>query len=266
VKEDKKSGDVSITAVNRDHDDLVGYRPYKPSGGADGGAASSSGAAGGGGASGGAGGATSNEPLVVEEAWKPVGKEIKALFEAVGQPPDRLYSAPEAADAALRYVAQARLEEGAPDSRSIVLDALLCDALFKGVVNTKKGELYPSTLAKAELRERLLARMAPHSRVSRGPATAVRKGAPVPVTIVSERRQGSKRVTRVAGVEAFLIDPAALATECSKKYAAASALSDLPGKHAGQEILIQGEVATEVAEQLHRDHGVPRKFLSVTKK
>jgi translation initiation factor 2D len=261
---------VSITAVNRDHDDLVGYRPYKPSVPGGDGASSSSGAGGAGGAGGGASGAASSgaggEPLAVEEVWKPVGREIKALFEALGHPPDRLYAAPEAAEAALRYVAQARLEEGAPDGRSIVLDALLCDALFKGVINTKKGELYPSVLAKAELRERILSRMAPHTRVSRGAASAVRKGAPVPVTIVSERRQGSKRVTRVAGVEAFLIDPSALATECSRKYAAASALSDLPGKHAGQEILVQGEVASEVAEQLHRDHGVPRKYLSVTKK
>lgn len=39
----------------------------------------------------------------------------------------------EVADVAFAYVKSARLEEGAPDERTLVLDATLCDALFKGV-------------------------------------------------------------------------------------------------------------------------------------
>jgi translation initiation factor 2D len=64
----------------------------------------------------------------------------------VGASLDALYSAPEAFEVAQAYVREARLEEGAPDNRTLVLDVVLCDALFKGVV--KKGELYPTTLAK----------------------------------------------------------------------------------------------------------------------
>jgi hypothetical protein len=39
----------------------------------------------------------------------------------------------EAGEAAFAYVAHAQLTQGAPDQRTIVLDTILCDALFKGV-------------------------------------------------------------------------------------------------------------------------------------
>lgn len=70
-----------------------------------------------------------------------------AVFEAVGADVDGLYSAPEAFEVAQAYAKAAKLEEGAQDNKTLVLDAALCDALFKGVV--KKGETYPTHLAKA---------------------------------------------------------------------------------------------------------------------
>lgn len=69
-----------------------------------------------------------------------------AIFEAVGASTDALYSAPEAFEVAQAYVRAAKLEEGAPDTRSLLLDAPLCDGLFKGLV--KKGETFPTTLPK----------------------------------------------------------------------------------------------------------------------
>ena len=69
-----------------------------------------------------------------------------AIFEAVGASPDALYSAPEAFEVAQAYVRAAKLEEGAPDNRTLLLDAALCDGLFKGLV--KKGETFPTTLPK----------------------------------------------------------------------------------------------------------------------
>jgi translation initiation factor 2D len=64
----------------------------------------------------------------------------------VGASPDSLYSAPEAFEVAQAYVKAAKLEEGAPDPRTLVLDVALCDGLFKGVV--KKGDTFPTTLPK----------------------------------------------------------------------------------------------------------------------
>jgi hypothetical protein len=43
------------------------------------------------------------------------------------------FSVKEAGDIAIAYVAHAELTKNAPDDRTIVLDTILCDALFKGV-------------------------------------------------------------------------------------------------------------------------------------
>lgn len=67
---------------------------------------------------------------------------------------------------AQRYVKAAKLDERGPSPRHLLLDPLLCDALFKGSI--KKGSPYPTTLDKAELRDRVLARMQAQTRVSRG--------------------------------------------------------------------------------------------------
>lgn len=69
-----------------------------------------------------------------------------AIFEAVGADPDAYYTASEAADVAIEYSKQAQLDVTAPDRRTLVLDVLLCDGLYKGLV--KKGELYPTHIAK----------------------------------------------------------------------------------------------------------------------
>lgn len=69
---------------------------------------------------------------------------------------------------------------------------------------------------------------------------APRGSRPVPqVAICTEKRQGNKRVTKVAGVEAFLVEPDALSSEFQKKFAASTSVVDLPGKGAGVEVIVQ---------------------------
>jgi hypothetical protein len=59
-------------------------------------------------------------------------------------------------------------EKGSPNPQTVVLDMYLCDALYKGVVNVKKGELYPTHIAKAEVEEALVARTSKIIRMRRG--------------------------------------------------------------------------------------------------
>lgn len=47
---------------------------------------------------------------------------------------------------AFEYAKLAQLDELAPDNKTLVLDAVLCDALYKGLI--KKGELYPTHIPK----------------------------------------------------------------------------------------------------------------------
>lgn len=181
----------------------------------------------------------------------------------MGADPDGLYSAAECADVASSY--SKRLEEGAPDARTLLLDATMCDALFKGIV--KKGETFPTTLPKAQLRERFLARMQPQTLVARGPARLVRKGPPPPVHLSSEKRQGNKRVTRVTGLEAYLVDVDACAAELRSKLACSTTVADLPGKNnPGKEVLVQGDAVDKVGEYLVKEYQIPKRFILAAKK
>lgn len=47
---------------------------------------------------------------------------------------------------AFEYAKLAQLDVMAPGNRTLVLDAVLCDALYKGLI--KKGELYPTHIPK----------------------------------------------------------------------------------------------------------------------
>lgn len=109
----------------------------------------------------------------------------------------------------------------------VVLDATLCDALYKGAI--KKGSSYPTEIHKKDLGATFLNRMQVHHRVSRGNDVAVRKGAIKPIQIMTERRQGNKKVTRVSGVETFLMDAESLASELQKKFACSTSVAELPG-------------------------------------
>lgn len=55
------------------------------------------------------------------------------------------------------------------------------------------------------------------------------KGAVRNVQILTERRQGNKKVTKVTGFETFLINPEALASELQKKFACSTTVAELPG-------------------------------------
>ncbi len=91
----------------------------------------------------------------------------------------------------------------------------------------------------------------------------MKKGALPCITICSERRQGNKRVTRIAGVDAFLIDPEDVAQACQKRFACSSTVVELPGKGAGHEVVIQGNVIEEVADWVIKTYGVPKKYFQV---
>lgn len=48
------------------------------------------------------------------------------------------------------------------------------------------------------------------------PVQVIRKGQPPCVQVCTEKRQGNKRVTKVAGLEAFLVDPEQVRGGCSR--------------------------------------------------
>lgn len=98
------------------------------------------------------------------------------------------------------------------------------------------------------------------------PALKPRAGAPPCVTIVLEKRSGTKTVTKVSGLEAFGINPHLLGPELQKKCAGSASVGQLVGGKPGLlEILIQGDQRDVVEKELGR-RGVDRRWLHVEDK
>lgn len=167
----------------------------------------------------------SNKLLEVAEIYKP-SVHVNPIFAAVGADNRKLYSASEATEIVFSYIEKQNLVK--PINKSIVvLDAILCDALFKGAI--KKGSMYPTEIHKKDVGYTFINRMQAHHVVTRGSESIVRKGALKTIQIMTERRQGNKKVTRFSGLESFLIDPEALASELQKKFASSTTVVELPG-------------------------------------
>ncbi|XP_028122795.1 uncharacterized protein LOC114319922 [Camellia sinensis] len=107
--------------------------------------------------------------------------------------------------------------------------------------------------------------MQPHHRVTRGSESVVCKGALKTIQIMTERRQGNKKVTKLSGMESFLMDAEALASELQKKFACSTSVAKLPGKK-GHEVLIQGGVIDDLGRHLVEQYGVPKRYIEVLDK
>lgn len=97
--------------------------------------------------------------------------------------------------------------------------------------------------------------------------TSKPKAGPAPrVTVVVERRQGKKTVTRIAGLEPFGVQPKELAEELQRLCAGSATTGQAAGSKAGAlEVLVQGPQA-RIVETCLEKRGVPKKFVVVTDK
>ncbi|WVZ01670.1 hypothetical protein V8G54_022476 [Vigna mungo] len=250
VKEDKHKKEVMLFSVYRNHADYSSFKPEKrqvekseqPSVQS-------------------ANEVRTSKTLEVAEIYKP-SVHVNAIFSAVGADPGKLFSASEATDIVFTYVEKENLVK--PTNKSIViLDALLCDSLYKGAI--KKGTTYPTEIHKKDLGSTFVSRMQPHHVVTRGNESVVRKGALKTIQLLTERRQGNKKVTKLSGMESFLIDAEALASELQKKFACSTSVAELPGKK-GHEVLVQGGVIDDLARHLIEQYGVPKRYIEVLDK
>lgn len=251
AKEDKHRKEVMLLAVNRRHPDYQTFKPEKRK--ADVAEAtipapSES--------------SQSQTQLEVIEIWKST-IHINPIMQAVGANLSQFYTASEAVDIVFSYVEKENLVKPY-DKSMVVLDVVLCDALYKGTV--KKGSTYPTEIHKKDLGLTFLNRMQSNHRVTRGNESVVRKGALKTVQIMTERRQGNKKVTRVSGLESFLVDADALASELQKKFACSTSVAELPGKKGQNEVLVQGGVLEDLAKHLVQPYGIPKKYIEILDK
>ncbi|KAJ0603929.1 putative SUI1 domain, PUA domain, PUA-like superfamily, SUI1 domain superfamily, Pre-PUA protein [Helianthus annuus] len=248
-KEDKHKKEVMVLTINRKHPDYTSFKPEKqqveqkeqtvdP-----------------------VNETNTNNRMEVIEIYKP-SVHVNPIFTSVGADTRQLYTQSEATEVVFAYIEKENLVK--PTNKSIVvLDAILCDALFKGAI--KKGSTYPSEIHKKDLAPTFVNRMQAHHQVTRGKETVVRKGGLKPMQIMTERRQGNKKVTKLTGMESFLIDAEPLASELQKKFACSTSVSELPGKK-GHEVLVQGGVIDVLARYLVEQYGIPKKYIEILDK
>ena len=214
VKEDKYKKETVLFSVNRSHLDYLSFKPerrqeQKVDQGGDQAVKET----------------RSPKLLEVSEIYKP-SVHVNPIFASVGADTGKLYSASEASDVVFKYIEKGHLVKTMNKS-IVVLDPTLCDALFKGAI--KKGSAYPTEIHKKDLGSTFVSRMQAHHVVTRGSESVVRKGSVRTIQIMTERRQGNKKVTKLSGMETFLMDAGALASELQKKFACSTSVSELPG-------------------------------------
>ncbi|XP_042495319.1 eukaryotic translation initiation factor 2D [Macadamia integrifolia] len=251
VKEDKHKKEVVLLAVNRSHAEYMSFKPERQQAQvvdqSNDSTVSES--------------RTQRSQCEVAEIYKP-SIHVNPIFTAVGADTGKFYGASEATEVVFRYIEKENLVKPM-DKAIVVLDATLCDALFKGAI--KKGSSYPTEIHKKDLGTAFINRMQSHHHVTRGNESVVRKGAMKTVQIMTERRQGNKKVTRVSGLESFLVDAETLASELQKKFACSTSVAELPGKK-GYEVMVQGGVIDDLAKQLVEHYGIPKRYIEVLDK
>eukprot|EP01023_Acetabularia_acetabulum_P045671 TRINITY_DN4640_c0_g1_i3.p1 TRINITY_DN4640_c0_g1~~TRINITY_DN4640_c0_g1_i3.p1 ORF type:complete len:602 (+),score=116.35 TRINITY_DN4640_c0_g1_i3:61-1866(+) len=256
-KEDKHTHENYLLSINRAHELYDNFRPYKMPKKEDLSSSSSQQQNGGNQDS---SKINNTDKLSIEELLKP-SKELSPIFKAMEKSVDELYTQKEAGEIAFGYIQANELDQKIADPRRVLLDPVMTDALFRGLM--KKGVLFPTIIEKAELRQQFLKRMLPQWRIRRGGAEIIKKGVLQPIQISLEKRQGNKKVTRVVGVELFLLDPPKLGSSFQKKFACATNVNELEGKKKEFEIMVQGSFVDQVTQYLRQDCSIPQKFVQV---
>lgn len=109
-----------------------------------------------------------------------------------------------------------------------------CSELPQGLL--KKGTEWPTTILKADLVPAFTKRQAAHHLVRRGKDQLVGKGAPTPLEVYTDKRQGSKRITRVVGLEGYLLSPDKVAGDLQRAFNGSASVQDVPGKQKLHEV------------------------------
>ncbi|KAF9092719.1 hypothetical protein BGX23_003982 [Mortierella sp. AD031] len=193
--------------------------------------------------------------LEVLEAYRPNSASAD-FFEATGRSKDGYYTLQEVRAILAQYIKDKQLSDP-KNQRIIRLDEILHPAL------SKKGEQIDK-VPRDHTSDRLIANMVIHHYVGyKGQQPRFVKGAVKPVQITQEIRTGRKTVTKVSGLEHFMIDVDSFGQEIQVLCASSVAITPLVGaspKLNLRELMVQGPQVKHVTTVL-QERGVPKKFI-----
>ncbi|KAI8145920.1 hypothetical protein BJV82DRAFT_602744 [Fennellomyces sp. T-0311] len=204
---------------------------------------------------------SSQGQIEVQDVYKPLGNGVITLFEAAKQSKDDLYTPADIRKIVMDYVKEHNLPSPR-NQRMVMLDPVLQDACLK------KKEI-KDEFTREVIVERLLDKMQPfHIITLPGKEPELRKGAPAPIQVTQEVRQGRKTITKMVGVERFDLDVADLCKELTKLCASSATHNPLAGtspKNPIQEIMVQGPQIKHVSTLL-LNKGVPKRLIAIDDK
>eukprot|EP00727_Mastigamoeba_balamuthi_P012746 m51a1_g8094 hypothetical protein (703) ;mRNA; r:61828-65654 len=163
-----------------------------------------------------------------------------------------------------------RYYKALPEAPGVRRDSVQLDAVLAAALRERPG----AVVEKRAVCERALASLQAWHVINRDDvpeALRLRKGLPRPVAVATERRHGNKHVTTVEGLEAYGVDPSAVAEELQYVAAAAATTQALErGAQAAQQqgavpwvqVQIMGDCRDLVVEHLVQKHRIPKKLIS----
>ncbi|KAF9185243.1 hypothetical protein BGZ51_002767 [Haplosporangium sp. Z 767] len=198
--------------------------------------------------------------LEVMEAYRP--NSISAtLFESTGRSKDGYYTLQELRALLLEYFKEKQLAD--PQNQRIIrLDGVLREVL------AKKGEQV-DRVPRDQASDRLVNNMVLHHFIGyKGQQPRFVIGGVKSILITQEFRTRRKTVTRVSGLEHFMIDVDAFAQEIQVLCASSIAITPLVGaspKLNLREVMVQGPQVKNVTTVL-QEKGVPKKYIDLLDK
>lgn len=192
-------------------------------------------------------------------------------------PKDHLYLASEIRPLINHYIERESLLS-ATNKRLVTLNPTLANAVFDGTARLDTEVLAKGTVPRDALADRIVAACAPYHAIVRignnGAAQEAQAGVkpkagPAPkVRITLETRSGNKTVTKVSGLEGYMIGPVALAEELRKVCAGSAGVEQLQGsspRNPVMEVMVQGPQREAVMKALER-RGVRGQWVEVVDK
>ncbi|KAJ1994545.1 hypothetical protein GGI25_003106 [Coemansia spiralis] len=204
---------------------------------------------------------SSSNSIDIVQLLKPT-HALAPLFDDVGAQTETGYFTRQQARSVLEDYIKSHGLVASSNPQFVKLDHRLCDGLLKKEEYSKLVEF-----KRDKLHARLQETMTLYTQVLiPGKESKLRIGNPSSVDIVCERKAGNKVVTRVIGLEAYGIDPAAIAKELRTLCASSTTVDPVPGKKNAQSVLVQGHQVSAITRLLESKYKLPQRLLTTLDK
>ncbi|KAJ1956853.1 hypothetical protein IWQ62_005210 [Dispira parvispora] len=254
---DIKGGDTVVTSVNHQHPELMEFVPMKKSALATSAPTDSSNSG------------PSRSPkestslISITEMFRPRSALVEFIHGA-GLEPQPYYTRQELRSIVMNYIKQKQLKDPR-QPKMVALD----EPLAKLLLRSNEAGISRPHLPHEKILERLfVATESAHRLAYPDGTTEIRKGLPVKVSVVMEKKMGRKTITKISNHELYRLDTDTLAKQLQHACAASVTTHAIPTKGKKQiyhEIIAQGP-QSKIAVQLLEKSGVPYSLVDIQDK